>query len=108
LAPFAFGEAYFHKFKSKETLRRAHNALNTSDDDAGLTESFSTSAELCNAMQTFLIFALKFLFLLFFVFFQFLVVLGVLNSGSCACLAGTLPLKPLCQSFEISFDFFKT
>jgi hypothetical protein len=34
--------------EGKETLRLSHKDLNTSDNNSGLTESFSTSAGLCN------------------------------------------------------------
>jgi hypothetical protein len=42
-APFAFGEADFHKIEGRETLSRSHNYLNTMDDNMGLTESSSIS-----------------------------------------------------------------
>jgi hypothetical protein len=43
-ASFAFGEADFHKIKDREASR-SHD-LNTTDDNAVLTESFSTWTEL--------------------------------------------------------------
>jgi hypothetical protein len=42
------GEAYIHKIKGKETLSRSHN-LNATDNNTGLTEKCSTSAELLEA-----------------------------------------------------------
>jgi hypothetical protein len=41
----AFWDADFHKMKSRKTLSISHNVFNTTDDDTGLTESFSASAE---------------------------------------------------------------
>jgi hypothetical protein len=35
-APFAFGEAYFHKNEGKETLSILHNNLNTTNDNTGI------------------------------------------------------------------------
>jgi hypothetical protein len=45
-----FREADFkkEKMRSKETLSRPHKGLNTTDNNGGLTESFSTSTELQN------------------------------------------------------------
>lgn len=43
--PVAFWEAYFHKFKGRETLGRSHNNLNTADDKAKRTESPSVATE---------------------------------------------------------------
>jgi hypothetical protein len=40
---FAFWEACFQEMKGRETLRRLHNDLNTTDNNVGLTDSFSTS-----------------------------------------------------------------
>jgi hypothetical protein len=37
-APFTFGEACFHKIKSREALSRSHNDLNTTDDNVSMTE----------------------------------------------------------------------
>jgi hypothetical protein len=39
-APFAFGEAYFHKIKSREKPSRSHSNLNTADDNTALRASF--------------------------------------------------------------------
>jgi hypothetical protein len=50
---FAFGEADLHKIKVRETLDISHNDLNTTDDNAGLTESFSTSVELHKRISNF-------------------------------------------------------
>jgi hypothetical protein len=61
-APFALlGEADFHKMKGRKTLSRSHSNLNTSDSNAGLTESFSTSTELQNEYGILKIWVLKFL-----------------------------------------------
>jgi hypothetical protein len=49
--PLSFGKAGFQKIKGRETLNRSHNDLNTTDDNTGLTESFSTSTELCKACE---------------------------------------------------------
>jgi hypothetical protein len=38
----------FHKIKGTETLSRSHNNVNTTDENKGLTESFSASTELYN------------------------------------------------------------
>jgi hypothetical protein len=51
-AQFAFWEEYFHKMKSRETLNRSHNDLNTTDNNR-LVESFSASTELQNVCGTF-------------------------------------------------------
>jgi hypothetical protein len=48
-APFVPWEADFHKIKGREILSRSCNDLNTLDNHLGLTESSSTSTELCNA-----------------------------------------------------------
>jgi hypothetical protein len=45
--PFAFGEADFHKTKGRDILSRSHNDLNTTEDNIGLTESFSTHPLSC-------------------------------------------------------------
>jgi hypothetical protein len=42
--PFAFQKSYFHEIKG-----RKHSADYTTDDNTGLTESFSTSTEWHNA-----------------------------------------------------------
>jgi hypothetical protein len=47
-APFSFWEAYFCKVKGRETLNSQNN-LNTTDNNVGLTEDFSTSPELHDA-----------------------------------------------------------
>jgi hypothetical protein len=51
---------YFHKFKGREILR-SHNELNTTDDNVGLTQSFSTFTELCNVCVGICILFLKFI-----------------------------------------------
>jgi hypothetical protein len=45
-APFAFWEADIHKIKGRGKLSRSHKDLNSTDDNTGLTERFSTSTEL--------------------------------------------------------------
>jgi hypothetical protein len=44
------GEAYLYKIKGRKTLSRSHNDLNTTDNNAGLTESFSTLTNLRDAL----------------------------------------------------------
>jgi hypothetical protein len=39
--PFSLGEAYFHKIEDRETLSTSHNDLNTTDNNVGLSNSFS-------------------------------------------------------------------
>jgi hypothetical protein len=48
-AHLLLGTAGFHKIKGRKTLSRSHNDLNTTDDNVGLTKSFSPSSELGNA-----------------------------------------------------------
>jgi hypothetical protein len=60
---FAFGEVYFHKIKGREALSRSHDDLNTTDHNAGLTESFSPSVELHNVCTGFLNLFLNFFWL---------------------------------------------
>jgi hypothetical protein len=45
-ALFALGKEDFHKIKGRTTLSTSRNDLNTTDNNMGLTESFSTSTEL--------------------------------------------------------------
>jgi hypothetical protein len=61
-APLVFREADVHKNKCRETRRKSHDDSNITDENVGMTESFSASTELPNACAGILIF-LKFLFL---------------------------------------------
>jgi hypothetical protein len=44
-----FWEADFHKIKGKKILSRSPHDFNTTNNKERLTESFSTSIELCDA-----------------------------------------------------------
>jgi hypothetical protein len=48
-ASFAFCEVDCHKMQGRETLSSSHNDFNTTEENTGLTESFSTSPELRKA-----------------------------------------------------------
>jgi hypothetical protein len=54
-----FWEGDFHKIKGREILSRSHKGLNTTDDHSRLNESFSTSAELCDAWQKLKVFGFE-------------------------------------------------
>jgi hypothetical protein len=47
LVLFAFREVYFPKIKGRETFSRSHSNLYITDNNEGLTESFSAPTEQC-------------------------------------------------------------
>jgi hypothetical protein len=54
------GEAYFHGIKGREALSRSYKDVITTDNYAGLTESFFTSTECIICTQEFKMFILEF------------------------------------------------
>jgi hypothetical protein len=72
LDTFTFWEACFHKIKGREILSKSPKALNTTDNNLGLTGNLTTSIKLHNACAR----IYKFAFEISFIYLLFLMALG--------------------------------